>query len=277
MEAKAGNGDEAARLFAKATRRAAAARGRRHRRKAGRRRHLAGTRDAARAEGRLDEARETLAEGVKADPKHVPLYHCWALLETEMANVRGARDIYQRGIWASRNERETTSLWTSWALLEERARQPEQARAYMREALKRDRYAVDVRVAWANLEARLGDVATARQLYEGAVSMDPANMQLWSAYEEMERAARATPPTSCGRARRWAPMPTATPTACAGEGGGASFAAAAGASLASLPSPGLQMAAREALAQERKQGRSRRSAAAPPSRTATRLDGRRSS
>ena len=74
--------------------------------------------------------------------------------ETSLANVSSARDVYQRGIWASRNEHETTSLWTAWALLEERAGDLVQARSYMREALKRDRWAVDVRVAWAGIEAR---------------------------------------------------------------------------------------------------------------------------
>ena len=70
--------------------------------------------------------------------------------------VSAARDIYQRGVWASRNERATTSLWTAWALLEERAGNINAARAYLRESLRRDRFAVDVRAPLAGRGRPIG-------------------------------------------------------------------------------------------------------------------------
>jgi tetratricopeptide (TPR) repeat protein len=185
MEARAGNSDEATRLFARASR------------KRGTRAGADGATWQARAlqlraEGKVQQARECFETGVRVEQRHVPLYHAWGQLELEQSNVSAARDVFQRGIWASRNARETSSLWTAWALLEERAGDVEQARAYLREGLRRDQYAVDVRIIWASLEARAGDLAAARQLFEGAVRIDPRNAQLWSAYEEMERACGST-------------------------------------------------------------------------------------
>jgi Tfp pilus assembly protein PilF len=98
-----------------------------------------------------------------------------ATLELDQGNATGARGVLQQGVWASRDPRGTTSLWLAMALLEERAGDVGLARASMREALKRDRFAVDVRIAWAGLEARAGMRGEARQLFEGAVSLDPRN------------------------------------------------------------------------------------------------------
>ena len=184
MEARSGRSEEAQKLFANATKR----RGPRRTKN-----RPDGATWQARAlqclkEGKVREARACLERGVAIEPMHVPLYHAWGQLELEQNNVTAARDIYQRGVWASRNERETTSLWTAWALLEERAGDAESARAYLREALERDRFAVDVRISWGNFEARAGDLAAARQLFEGAVRIDPTNAEVWAAYEEMERA-----------------------------------------------------------------------------------------
>jgi hypothetical protein len=89
-------------------------------------------------------------------------------------------------VWASRDERSTCSIWTAWALLEERAGQVPLARAYFREALKRDRFAVDVRILWAGMEARADNVPQSRQLFEGALGLDQTNAAVWTAYEEME-------------------------------------------------------------------------------------------
>lgn len=171
MEARSGRSEEAQRLFAKATKKK---KGRR-----GPKRPDGATWQAkalhAKASGNIQEARRCIEEGVRVDPRHVPLYHAWGHLETGENNVSAARDIYQRGVWASRNDRDTVSLWTAWALLEERAGDYEQARAYLREALRRDQWAVDVRLVWGSLEARAGAIDTARQLFEGAVRLDPTN------------------------------------------------------------------------------------------------------
>ena len=45
-----------------------------------------------------------------------------------------------------------------------------------------------VRMSWAAFEARDGQIAAARQLFEGAVRLDPSNQEVWAAYEECERA-----------------------------------------------------------------------------------------
>ena len=142
------------------------------------------------AQGQLDEAREAFERGVALEPTHTPLYHAWGQVELEVANVSGARDVYQRGVWASRgrDERGSCSIWTAWALLEERAGRAGQARVYLREAVRRDRFAVDVRVVWAGLEARQNNMVAARELFEGAILLDETNVVVWEAYEEMERA-----------------------------------------------------------------------------------------
>lgn len=182
MEARAGRSEEAQRLFAKATKRT----GRRGVRPDGATWQAKAL--ACLAEGKISEARASFERGVADDPTHVPLYHAWGQLELDQYNVSAARDIYQRGVWASRKEVETTSLWTAWALLEERAGDGDAARSYLREALKRDRFAVDVRMSWAAFEARAGELAAARQLFEGALRIDPRNQEAWAAYEECERA-----------------------------------------------------------------------------------------
>ena len=119
MEARVGQSDEAAMRFARA--------GKRSKRMAG----GDGATWQARAmqhkaEGRLSRARDAFSRGVAVDPRHVPLYHAWAQLECDHYNTSAARALYQRGVWASRNERETTSLWSAWALLEERAGEVDQ-------------------------------------------------------------------------------------------------------------------------------------------------------
>jgi tetratricopeptide (TPR) repeat protein len=252
MEARSGRSDEAARLFAKATS------------KKRKNRPDGATWQAkalhAKAAGKLDEARQCIEAGVACDPRHIPLYHAWGQLEIGENNVTAARDIYQRGVWASKNERDTASLWTAWALLEERAGDYEQARSYLREALRRDQWAVDVRLTWALLEARAGAYVPARQLFEGAVRIDPTNADVWYAYEEMERAygtaAAADKVWQRGAAARGeetgAPG-TAGLGAVPGGIGSSAYGGVNGASppkvtpsMASLPTAVLQQAARSA-------------------------------
>jgi Tfp pilus assembly protein PilF len=162
MEARAGRSDEAQRLFARALQQTGPARGGR---RARRFRPDGATWQSkalhCRAEGSVSKARQCFERGVADDAKHVPLYHSWGQLELEQHNVSGARAIYQRGVWASRDERATSSLWTAWALLEERAGDEDAARRYLRQALTRDRFAVDVRTNWAAFEARCGNLACA--------------------------------------------------------------------------------------------------------------------
>lgn len=53
----------------------------------------------------------------------------------------------------------TVSLWIGWALLEERCGQAALAREHFREALKRDRFAVDVSLAPSRWGWKCGGVA----------------------------------------------------------------------------------------------------------------------
>ena len=190
MEARAGKSLEAQRLFAQATDSSGGKQGRGGKPRGMRPDGATWQAKAlqCRAEGKFLQARRNFERGIAVDRTHIPLYHAWGQLELEQSNVTGAREIYQRGVWASRNEVETISLWTAWAMLEERAGDYSAARAYLREALKRDRFAVDVRMVWANFEARKGDLSEARTLYEGALRIDGRNSEVWAAYEEMERA-----------------------------------------------------------------------------------------
>lgn len=169
----------------------------------------------------------------------------WGLFESDVANVSAARDIYQRGVWASRDQRGASSLWTSWALLEERAGKPGQARLYLREAVRRDRFAVDVRMVWAGLEARAGDVSAARELFEGAVVIDDRNVVVWDAYEDMERAKGFT--IAANRvAERAEAARLAQPITLLGAAGSTASPSAGGAGgggIAGLPSKALVAAA----------------------------------
>ena len=116
MEARSGRSDEAAKLFVRASKKGSRPDGATWQARA----------LHSKAEGNFAEARRCLEEGVAADAKHIPLYHAWGQLELEEHNISAARDIYQRGVWASRNERDTISLWSAWAMLEERCGDYEQ-------------------------------------------------------------------------------------------------------------------------------------------------------
>ena len=109
----------------------------------------------------------------------------------------------------------------------------------MRAALRAERFCVFARAAWAALEARQGDCAASRQLYEDALRIDPANRGVWSSYEAMERAARrpAAADLIHARSRRAADL------AASGLGG-----------TAPLPA-GLEQAARAAAAAAARAGK----------------------
>ena len=100
-------------------------------------------------------------------------------------------------------------------------------------------------MVWANLEARAGNVAEARQLFEGAVRIDPRNAVVWEAYEEMERGRGFVTAAQRVYERAEQAVATATPSNLGmasrdGAAGGSPSAAAA------LPSKELLAAAEAA-------------------------------
>lgn len=124
-----------------------------------------------------------------------------------------------------------------------------QARSYLREALRRDRWAVDVRLTWANLEARSGNVVYARQLFEGAVRIDPKNADVWYAYEEMERAYVSGGSADNVWARGAAALGEDAAAGVSAEPGGIASAVTAPRvkpSVSALPNSAMQQAARAA-------------------------------
>ena len=112
------------------------------------------------------------ASGVAADKSHLPLYHAWGSFEVEQANYlpRATSTSAASGRHATTA---SVSLWTAWALLEDRAGAAGLSRSCCARP-SRDRFAVDVRIVWAS--PRRGSATWLRHGSSSrALSADPSS------------------------------------------------------------------------------------------------------
>lgn len=158
-----------------------------------------------------------------ANPLHAAAYHGWGLLERRQGNYLRARDLWTRGIQATRRSpnpflyqslavlaadmdcheearkwfRQGTrtlsgsashALWQAWALMEARlGSEPSLVRRLFArglEASPRSRY---IHLAWARWEAEVqGNVEAARKLYEQGARANPRDAALFCAWALLE-------------------------------------------------------------------------------------------
>ena len=170
MEARSGRSEEAQRLFAELPRR---------RRRRGPKRPTARRgkprRCTPRPRATSREARRCIEEGVRVDPRHVPLYHAW-------------------GHWEHGREQRAQRVTSISAACGRAATIATRSRCGRRGRCSRSGRGTTSRCAptcarhsaaisgpstcdfvWGSLEARAGAIDTARQLFEGAVRLDPTN------------------------------------------------------------------------------------------------------
>lgn len=108
-------------------------------------------------------------------------------MEADLGNVDKAREIFQQGIWASGGSEKMHMIWQAWGLLEARMGDVTTARKYLSRAVEGASRPSGCYIAWSKLEEDLGELSTARRLYEEAVVAEPFNIKLWAAYENFER------------------------------------------------------------------------------------------
>lgn len=170
-------------------------------------------------------ARKLYDAAVVASPTHAAAYHGWGLLEKAQGNFLRARDIWTKGLQATRAEPNpylyqslavlaaelerpdearrwfragtrtlkgsaSHALWQAWAMLEQRhGGDPEVIRGLYRRALEsspRSRYTF---LSWGKWEAEQGDVEVARKLFKTGSHMnrqDAPILQAWALMEEAE-------------------------------------------------------------------------------------------
>lgn len=139
--------------------------------------------------GRVDAARQLFKRGSLAAKDHAALWQAWALMEADAGKVVEARALFQQGVWGAGSSPKVHALWQAWGLLEAKEGNFDDARKYLARAVDAaDRPATPL-LAWALVEERQGAVATSAQLMDKAVTAEPGNPAVWSAYLRFARRA----------------------------------------------------------------------------------------
>ena len=102
----------------------------------------------------IPRARQLFKKAIEANPKHLPSYQAYGRMEWRNGDVEGARDLFQRGIWADPNAKGSCHIFQAWGLLE--------------------RYE--------------GNVGMARELFKCAIKVDPRSEHTWDAWFKLEEA-----------------------------------------------------------------------------------------
>eukprot|EP00887_Chlorella_sp_A99_P006541 scaffold3.g6541.t1 len=143
-------------------------------------------------------ARRLFDAAIVAVPAHAAAYHGWGLLERRQGNYLRARDLWARGIQATR-QTPNAYLFQSlaaWALMEQRlgteARIVRRLYARGLEVSPRSRYTY---LSWALWEAGQGHVDEARRLYAQGAQLNPRDAAIFCAWAILEEQ------QACGGAR----------------------------------------------------------------------------
>lgn len=137
--------------------------------------------------GRVDRARLLFKQGSHAAKDHAALWQAWALMEAEAGKVVEARALFQQGVWGAGSSPKVHALWQAWGLFEAKQGNFDDARKYLARAVDAaDRPATPL-LAWALVEERQGAVAVSAQLMDKAVTAEPANSVVWTAYLRFAR------------------------------------------------------------------------------------------
>lgn len=139
--------------------------------------------------GNVSLARKLFDAAIVANSAHAAAYHGWGLLEKAQGNFARARDIWIRGIDATRPEG-SPYLFQSLAVLAVDLNKSDEARRWFREGTlaTRGRDSHAIWHAWACMEVRLGsDENIVRQLFEKGLQASPRSRYTflsWALWEK---------------------------------------------------------------------------------------------
>jgi tetratricopeptide (TPR) repeat protein len=139
--------------------------------------------------GRVALARRLYDAAVVASPSHAAAYHGWGMLEKRQGDLFKARDVWTRGIVATR-ERPNSYLYQSLAVMAAESGKVEEARKWFRAGTKTVMGAGSHALwhAWAMLERQHGsDPDIPRMLFRQALEVSPRSRytyQSWALWEK---------------------------------------------------------------------------------------------
>ena len=135
----------------------------------------------------LNIAREYYQQALHLDKGHAPSWHAWACAEFEVGNISRARELFQEAIWAAPQSNHVVRTWHAWGTLEISQNRFAIARRYFANGLKVNSRSVALLTGLAKLEARVDNMARARDCLEIAIKAEPRRQSIWRLYEELER------------------------------------------------------------------------------------------
>lgn len=139
--------------------------------------------------GNVNLARKLFDAAVVASPSHAAAYHGWGLLEKANGNYTRARDIWIRGIDATRPEG-SPYLFQSLAVLAAELGKADEARRWFRDGTKstKGRASHALWHAWALLEMKQqSDPALVRELFDRGLKASPRSRYTflsWAIWEK---------------------------------------------------------------------------------------------
>ena len=146
--------------------------------------------------GNVKEAREIFERGVKAScTDAASVYHGYAKMELSLGNVKRAKRLLKMGLAKSRRQqigtdsphRDRASFLThTLGMLELNSAEPTDALAIFTDGIHRYGNSSQLLLGAALCEAKLGNEAQARSLFERSVVADERHAQAWQAWGVME-------------------------------------------------------------------------------------------
>lgn len=136
--------------------------------------------------GDVDSARRIFEKALDKNRKHTPTWHAWARMECSMGNHERARKLYQEAVWAGPRSPHVVRTWHSWAMMEMSLGYNGAARRYFAHGLDVDHRSVVLLTGVAELEAKEGNMARARESMEKCIRLEPWRLSMWRRYQQLE-------------------------------------------------------------------------------------------
>ncbi|CEF97837.1 Tetratricopeptide repeat [Ostreococcus tauri] len=131
--------------------------------------------------GRISEAREFFRQGVRteAGSKSGAIWQSWAILEGRSGDEDQARKLFQKGLAA---DPKSKYIWLAWGTWEAKIGYVDRAKELLTKGCKLNPLDTYLLQALAKLEAEQGSIVTARKYFEQGTVMDPRHQANWNAW-----------------------------------------------------------------------------------------------
>jgi len=143
-----------------------------------------------RKQGNVPLCIELLKRGSALNPTDAALFQAWALVEwRDRGSPDAARGLFEAGLRADPGH---LHLWQAWGVMEASLGNLDRARQLYQEGVwadPRSRNTVWVLHAWGCLEQAQGKLSLARELFKAAIRVDPKSEAVWSTWITMEQEA----------------------------------------------------------------------------------------